>query len=638
MGQETKQKTKKIFFLSLKYKFLITQLLLFVISLSSFLYYTIGLYLDDKRAYIYESSVSHIESQSNFIEKFLESEVSSSELLFNMLSLYDEEFDQRDRLERYSSKNDNFLDLTFFHFNEESVRFDEGFYYFNKKISKIYKKSQEVSKRHKFLFSELHDFYKTSKLSYFKIINDEGVIPHLYIAIRSKRKNGVYIFRFLFENMASNVFQSSSFTDFITDRKGKVLIHSRPEQVNESFYKIYSTFFTDIINSKSKSGVITVKKPFEGEYLVSYKINNQFNIIFFSEISRTKAFEFTKLIIIKTIVFGIFIGIAILIISLIFTQTITFPLDNLMKRTKSMSQGDFKSTVTVRSRDEIQLLAESFNYMTGRMDSILEEVKDKGRMESELQTAKIVQDSLFPNGQLIKDQYELFGHYQSASECGGDWWGYREYRDKLYLFIGDATGHGVPAALVTASACSCCQTILEYIEHFEGDYARPADILKFLNSVVLLTGGQEILMTFFVAVYDSKEKTLEYSNASHNFPIIYEYAEKGPDKRSIKALGKAVGRRLGDKYDSEYSNETIKVSDNDVLLLYTDGPIEAVNPENKIWGERKFNKSFFTRAKLDSETIVKGILKDAFSYFDGVPPDDDVTLVAAKFTQKNPRG
>lgn len=616
---------------SLKYKFLVTQLAIFSISLISFLYYTIDLYLGDKTAYIYENSVSHIESQSNFIEKFLSSEINNSKLLFNTLDLYKTDSEKKEILERYANENKIFFDLSFFKFNGKNLSFEEQFNYINPSLLRRYKGFNKVFKRHRLLFRELHDYYDSNEFSAFKIINYDEVIPYLYVAIKSKKSKGVYVFRYLIENIASTVFQSSAFTDFITDREGKVLIHSAPEEVNNKFYKTYSKFFNDIKESKNNSGVITIVKPDEGEFLVSYKINNQFGIITFSEISRTKAFEFTKLIVIKTVIFGIFVGFVILIISLIFTQTITNPLNRLMKRTETMSEGDFKSTVVVKSKDEIELLADSFNYMTGKMDSILEEMKDKGRMESELQTAKVVQDSLFPNNELKNEKYELFGHYKSASECGGDWWGYKESRGKLYLFIGDATGHGVPAALVTASACSCCQTILEYVEHFEGEYAKPSDILKFLNKAVLLTGGQQILMTFFVAIYDPETKKLEYSNASHNFPIIYKYSEKDPTKKSIKALAKAVGRRLGDKMDSEYTNDTIEISDQDVLLLYTDGPVEAVNPENVIWGERKFNKSFYTKAKMDTETIIKGILRDAYEYFDGVPPDDDVTLVAIKF-------
>ena len=445
---------RKSKFLSLKYKFLITQLLLFAISLTSFLYYTIDLYLGDKTAYIYENSVSHIESQSNFIEKFLASELSNSQLLFNTMNLYQEKSSQLEILENYAKTDDIFLDLTFYKFNKKTIKFDSSFNYSNPKILRRYKGVSKINKKHVLLFRELHEYYKSNDQITFKIINSDNVIPHLYVAIKSKQKKGIYVFRYLIENIASNVFQSSSFTDFITDRSGKILIHSAPEEVDEEFYRTYSEFFNKIKNSKNNSGVLTVVKPSKGEFLVSYKVNNVFGIITFSEISRTKAFEFTKLIIIKTIIFGIFIGFIILIISLIFTQTITNPLNKLMKRTETMSQGDFKTIVNVRSGDEIQLLAESFNFMTSKMHQILDQMKDKGRMESELQTAKVVQDSLFPPDTLIRDPYKLFGFYDSASECGGDWWGYKESGKKLYLFIGDATGHGVPAALVTASARS----------------------------------------------------------------------------------------------------------------------------------------------------------------------------------------
>ncbi|MBT7608868.1 MAG: SpoIIE family protein phosphatase [Bacteriovoracaceae bacterium] len=618
-------------FISLKYKFLVSQLVIFSISLISFLYYTIDLYLGDKTAYIYENSVSHIESQSNFIEKFLSSELNNSKLLFNTINLYNQKSDKIEIVEKFLTTNDIFLDLVFFKLNPETVQFEKKFSYMNPKILRRYKGNRKILRRHGLLFRELHDYYKSGQDIIFRIINTDRVVPHLYVAIKSKKKKGVYVFRYLIENMASSIFQSSSFTDFITDRSGKVLIHSSPEDVNQEFYDVYSKFFDDIKNAKNNSGVLTIDKATKGEFLVSYKINNVFGIITFSEISKTKAFEFTKLIIFKTIIFGILIGLIILIISLIFTQTITNPLNKLMRRTETMGLGDFESTVTVRSGDEIQLLADSFNFMTRKINQILVEIQDKGQMESELQTAKIVQNSLFPPDSLERDPYHLFGFYDSASECGGDWWGYKESRGKLYLFIGDATGHGVPAALVTASASSCCQTILEYIEYFDGQYARPSDILKLLNSIVLLTGGQKILMTFFVAVYDTETNTIEYSNASHNFPIIYKYSAENPTKKSIQALGKALGRRLGDKPDSEYTNEVIEIADKDVLLLYTDGPVEAVNKENIIWGERKFNKSFFSRAKKDPEMIIKGILEDGYAYFDGVPPEDDVILVATKF-------
>jgi len=618
-------------FFPIKFKFLATQLIVFTISLIAFLAFTIDLILNDKTAYIYENSVSHIESQSNFVEKFLSSELNSSLLLFSSLDLQKNINDTRDMLERFSTQNLNFIDVTLYEMNPKKRLLEQSFYFQNQKLQRRFKGSAKMGRKHMKIFRELHDLVKAGEDRIFKIVTEKETIPHLFVAMRNKKRDKVYVFRYLVENIANDIFQSSSFTDFIVDYEGKVLIHSIPEDVNSEFYSTYRPIFSEIIEKKTRSGVQTITKPDQGEFLVAYKINNQFEIMIFSEISRDKAFEFTKLIIVKTIIFGLFVGVLIYIISLIFSQTITKPLEKLMKRTKKLSEGDFKSTISIWSGDEIAKLANSFNFMTSKLDTILLEVKDKGRMESELQTAKIVQDSLFPDKEAKTDEYELFGHYESASECGGDWWGYKYSKGKLYLFVGDATGHGVPAALVTASVSSGCQTIVNYIDDHEEDYVPPDKILSYLNKVVKKTGGNAILMTFFVAVYDPETRKLEYSNASHNFPLIYKFKDKKPSKKDVKALAKALGRRLGDKEDSEYESETIEIAENDVLLLFSDGVIEAVNPEGVIWGERKFMKSFYSMAHKPAKKIVDNILNDAYKYYEGVPPDDDVTLVAAKF-------
>ncbi|MCO4793913.1 MAG: SpoIIE family protein phosphatase [Bacteriovoracaceae bacterium] len=630
--KKLEKKLKRPVFFPIKFKFLATQLTVFTISLIAFLAFTIDLILNDKTAYIYENSISHIESQSNFIEKFLSSELNSSLLLFSSLDGQNDLNSQRDMLERFSSQNLNFMDLTLYKKNRRKNLLEESFDFQNPKLERRFKGSAKMRRKHRMVFRELHDLIKSGEDRIFKIVTEKETIPHLFVAMRNKSRDKVYVFRYLVENIASDIFQSSSYTDFIVNYDGKVLIHSIPEDVNSDFYDIYQPVFNEIIENKTRSGVQTIEKPGLGEFLVSFKINNQFEIMIFSEISRNKAFEFTKLIIVKTIIFGLFVGVLIYIISLIFSQTITRPLDKLMNRTKKLSEGDFKSTVSIWSGDEISKLANSFNFMTSKLDTFLMEMKDKGRMESELQTAKIVQDSLFPLNQVKEEKYELFGHYQSASECGGDWWGYKFSKGKLYLFVGDATGHGVPAALVTASVSSGCQTIVNYIEdHDDEDYVPPDKILTYLNKVVKMTGGDAILMTFFVAVYDPEKRTLEYSNASHNFPLIYKYKDGKPTKKDVKALAKAISRRLGDKPDTVYESETIDIAPNDVLLLFSDGVIEAYNPEGIIWGERKFMKSFYTMAQKDARKIVDNILSDAFKYYEGVEPDDDVTLVAAKF-------
>src|SRR5690606_32048567 len=103
---------------------------------------------------------------------------------------------------------------------------------------------------------------------------------------------------------------------------------------------------------------------------------------------------------IKSIYFGVFFIALAMIIGIVFAKTLTGPLDRLFKGTKVIAAGNFKSRVTVSANDEIGVLADSFNFMAGRIVSLLEQEKDKVRMEEELKVAKLVQDSFFPANHL----------------------------------------------------------------------------------------------------------------------------------------------------------------------------------------------------------------------------------------------
>src|SRR5205823_2940179 len=108
---------------------------------------------------------------------------------------------------------------------------------------------------------------------------------------------------------------------------------------------------------------------------------------------------------------------------------------------------------------EVGGLAESFNYMAAEVSRLMSETAEKARMQSELATVKTVQETLFPASQSQFGPIRIKGHFEPASECGGDWWNYSRVEDKIFLWIGDATGHGAPAALITGAACSAAAVI-----------------------------------------------------------------------------------------------------------------------------------------------------------------------------------
>ena len=219
--------------------------------------------------------------------------------------------------------------------------------------------------------------------------------------------------------------------------------------------------------------------------------------------------------------------------------------------------------------------------------------------------------------------------YQSASECGGDWWGVYEIEGRKILLIGDATGHGVPAALVTATANCCAQVISDLAINRPEILENPALILSIMNRVIFNLGGK-ILMTFFIGIVDESGNQLTYSNASHNPPYLYRFSDEAPSKDHISVLMEANSTRLGHTLETTYENCQISLNPNDVLVLYSDGILEAENQSAKQYGERRFLKSLLRVVKSTPEEMTSQILEDAYDYYEEVPPNDDITLVIVK--------
>lgn len=120
----------------------------------------------------------------------------------------------------------------------------------------------------------------------------------------------------------------------------------------------------------------------------------------------------------------------------------------------------------------------------------MSETAEKARMESELQTAKTVQETLFPAFQNTFENLQIAGHYEPASECGGDWWYYYKTNNKIILCIGDATGHGAPAALITSAARSAASVT-------ENLNLEAHQIMHYLNKAIYDVSRGRVMMDFF---------------------------------------------------------------------------------------------------------------------------------------------
>ncbi len=261
-------------------------------------------------------------------------------------------------------------------------------------------------------------------------------------------------------------------------------------------------------------------------------------------------------------------------------------------------------------------------------------IADNVRMESELQTAAAVQQALFPKTLPQGDNLEWATYFESASETGGDWFGFMtQFRNQLFVMIGDVTGHGTPAALVTATACSACKVMEEifYLDYtIRHKIPSPADCLYYLNTAVYEVGHPNYLMTFFVGQIDLETGKMVFSNAAHNFPLLLR--KDGKLKHLLNA-----NTRLGYREVWEFSESSVQLEEGDTLLFYTDGLIENTNSAGEEWGEKRLKRVLKNSNDLSATEVMERIKEKAKEFYQSQPYEDDVTLLSCRVTKPFPK-
>ncbi len=250
-----------------------------------------------------------------------------------------------------------------------------------------------------------------------------------------------------------------------------------------------------------------------------------------------------------------------------------------------------------------------------------------GRMQAELSTAKEVQDSLFVEELGEYESYKILGSHSSASECGGDWWYHTRIGHKVFIWIGDVTGHGVAAALVTAAARAAVSLIEQDLN------LTPAKALVHLNRAVFSVSHNKKLMTFFVASIDLNSGECCYANAGHPLPVFFSSNNNSkasvPTLRFLPALPSSV---LGLREQASFVENSIQFQPGDFFFAFTDGVTEARNSQNVTFGDRRLLQAILeagTEAGMAVQNInqIYNHFKNSLDVFQGSGPlQDDQTF------------
>ncbi len=423
-------------------------------------------------------------------------------------------------------------------------------------------------------------------------------------------------------------------TVFLIDGYGNLLAHPDAAKVAAKENIADPEFVASILANPLKTGAKEFVAADGKPWMSAFSKIDAGNLVVISKISREDAFAATQRLVKKSILFAIGLVIVAFLVSILFSRSLTTPLQRLFEATKAIASGDFGIRVKATTKDEVGSLTTSFNVMAGKIVALMGEVRDKARMEKELETARVVQENLFPPSESSDSQFLLAGFYAPASECGGDWWGYFRKGNFLYILIGDATGHGVPAALITAAAQSCCTTIQQIHARYPEYSLTPAAIMADLNAAIHHAAKGGMNMTFFIGMIDLISGELTYVNASHEMPIVCSPAGNG--SAEINMLIGDPGPCLGESLSSVYPEHKIQLAPNDTIIWYTDGLVETRNAEEVEWGERRFLKVLKASADAPPEGLRNNLIAEAKAFSGGYPADDDITYVIVRWKMALP--
>jgi serine phosphatase RsbU (regulator of sigma subunit) len=331
---------------------------------------------------------------------------------------------------------------------------------------------------------------------------------------------------------------------------------------------------------------------------------------------------------------GVYLGGAVLIGLVLLRQVLTI-VENA--RLYNRLQGTYqemeqKNDQLLRSQNELRRqeeevkrlnkdlekrVAERTEQLKSAMARQQEEAQERERIEQELRVARLIQQTLLPKALPGLPGYDVAAYYRPAREVGGDFYDFLELEDgRLGLVVGDATGHGVPAALMMANT----QSVLRAVAQRGG--SEPGRILAEVNEVLRSYIPPSMFVTCFYAILDPKSGTLRYANAGHDLPYLWN----GGDCEELRARGMPLGLMPG----MIYEEKEMVLDTGDSVLFYSDGLVEAHNPEGEMFGFPRLRALIAQHG--EEERALRDFLMKELHSFTGEEweQEDDITLVTLR--------
>jgi serine phosphatase RsbU (regulator of sigma subunit)/predicted ester cyclase len=247
-----------------------------------------------------------------------------------------------------------------------------------------------------------------------------------------------------------------------------------------------------------------------------------------------------------------------------------------------------------------------------------QEERERERIDQELQVARRIQHASLPEEVPTLEGWQIAPYYQPAREVGGDFYDFHFLSEgRLGLVVGDATGKGVPAALVMSTTLGMLQLAARAL-----DSPSPGEVLEQVNETLLARIPSNMFVTCFYAILEPKSGTLSYANAGHDLPYLW----RAGAAEELRARGMPLGLMPG----MHYEEKEIVLQKGDSTLLYTDGLVEAHDPKGEMFGFPRLRALVSEHAE-EEKSLQETLLEELYSFVgEGWEQEDDITLVTLR--------
>lgn len=315
------------------------------------------------------------------------------------------------------------------------------------------------------------------------------------------------------------------------------------------------------------------------------------------------------------------IGTLILLMALIvYYVDLVVPLNAVLDQVKALLTGRRYKKIFTKRTDEIGVFAHFFNEVTSSLEKVTEELEQSRKVTGELRTAGQLQKELIPALAPTIEGFDIAVKNRSAEELGGDNLDFIKAGNSTYFYVGDVTGHGVPAAIVMTM-------VNTLINAFAEVYDTAYDVVVQTNRRLKTRIRATMFMSMLMLKWNSLTKKMTYVGCGHEHLVIYR-AKTGQVEATVSG-----GIALGMVADNSkiVKEKDVNLETGDVIVLYTDGITEARNMKGELFGlDRLKGLVALYGGQGDAQNIIQNIAKDFSRYVEEHVQEDDVTLVVVK--------